>query len=163
MHINMNRYTIGLPNIQNIGEYYYSQSNPLIRLWGCSSSIGHTNIVVIFSYIGNSKWGLHATQSNSDWLFITHSRVLWADWLISDNNEKASLHVIMPLWSCSSEKTLPTAGPIFSDKLKGWQKYLHPALYVYDLWNILGKPKLPQTHWPIDLICLLGKHCGKRI
>ena len=55
----------------------------------------------------------------------------------------------MPLWSCSNQKTLPTAGPVLSDKLKGWQKYLHSALYVihvYDLWNILGKPKLPQTH-----------------
>ena len=71
----MNQYTIGLPNIQNIGEYYYSQSNPLIRLWGCSFSIGHTNIGIIFLYIDIPN-DVHATQSNSDWPFITHSRVL---------------------------------------------------------------------------------------
>ena len=35
---------------------------------------------------------MDASQSNSDWLFITQSRVLLADWLMLDNSEKATLH-----------------------------------------------------------------------
>ena len=53
------------------------------------------------------------TQSKSSWLFSTWSRVLQADWLISLNNEKATLNINMPnsntsqthsksLYSCTS-------------------------------------------------------------
>ena len=33
---------------------------------------------------------------NSDWLFNTQSRVLQADWLILENNERATLNINMP-------------------------------------------------------------------
>ena len=33
---------------------------------------------------------------NSDWLFATQSRVLQADWLILEINEKATLNINMP-------------------------------------------------------------------
>ena len=36
---------------------------------------------------------LYATQSKSDWLFSTQSREHEADWLISDNYEKATLYI----------------------------------------------------------------------
>ena len=36
------------------------------------------------------------TQSKSDWLFNTQSRVLQADWLIFGNNEKATLNINIP-------------------------------------------------------------------
>ena len=39
---------------------------------------------------------LYATQSKSEWLFNTQSRVLQADWLILENNEKAALSINMP-------------------------------------------------------------------
>ena len=32
----------------------------------------------------------------SDWLFNTQSRVLQSDWLIIENNEKATLNINMP-------------------------------------------------------------------
>ena len=35
-------------------------------------------------------------SEDSDWLCDTLSRVLNADWLISEKNEKANLHIIMP-------------------------------------------------------------------
>ena len=35
---------------------------------------------------------------NSDWLFNTPSRVLQADWLMLENNEKPSLNVNMPYY-----------------------------------------------------------------
>ena len=35
------------------------------------------------------------TRSTSDWLFNTQSRVLQADWLILENNEKATLNINM--------------------------------------------------------------------
>ena len=38
----------------------------------------------------------HATRSNSDWLFITLLRVLQADRLTLEINEKAAWHIIMP-------------------------------------------------------------------
>ena len=40
---------------------------------------------------------LYATQSKSDWLFNTQSREQEADWLISDNNEKAAMYIKIPL------------------------------------------------------------------
>ena len=43
---------------------------------------------------------LHLAHSRgiipSDWLFKTQSRILLADWLIFENDEKATLHVDMP-------------------------------------------------------------------
>ena len=33
---------------------------------------------------------------DSDWLFNTHSRVLQADWLILENNEKETFSINMP-------------------------------------------------------------------
>ena len=32
----------------------------------------------------------------SDWLFYTQSRILQVDWLIFENDEKATLHINMP-------------------------------------------------------------------
>ena len=34
----------------------------------------------------------------SDWLFNTQTRVPLADWLILENNEKATLNINMPYW-----------------------------------------------------------------
>ena len=34
-----------------------------------------------------------------DWLFSTQSRVLQADWLVSENNGKATLNINMPYYS----------------------------------------------------------------
>ena len=39
---------------------------------------------------------LHNTQSKTERLFNTHSRVLQADLLILKNNEEATLNIIMP-------------------------------------------------------------------
>ena len=39
------------------------------------------------------------TQPKYDWLFNTHSRVLQDDWMILENDEKASLNIKMPIWS----------------------------------------------------------------
>ena len=33
---------------------------------------------------------------NSDWLFNAQSRILHVDWLIFENNEKATLNINMP-------------------------------------------------------------------
>ena len=35
--------------------------------------------------------------TNFDWLVIYQSRVLQADWLILENDEKATLHISMPI------------------------------------------------------------------
>ena len=35
----------------------------------------------------------YKTQSKCDWLFNTQSRVLLADWLILEDNEKATLNI----------------------------------------------------------------------
>ena len=37
-------------------------------------------------------------SANSDWLFSTQSRVLQADWLILENNERATLNINRPYW-----------------------------------------------------------------
>ena len=39
---------------------------------------------------------MYRTQSKSDWMFNTQSRVLQADWLILEKNEKAILNIYMP-------------------------------------------------------------------
>ena len=44
--------------------------------------IGHVHIGVIFYCIGNSRRCLYNTQTKSDWLFTTQSKILQADWLI---------------------------------------------------------------------------------
>ena len=59
-------------------------------------TIGNVNIGIIFYCIGHSQWCIYNTQSKSDWLFDTQSRVLQADWLILKNNEKATLNINMP-------------------------------------------------------------------
>ena len=38
---------------------------------------------------------MYNTQSKSDWLFSTQSRALQADWLVFENNEKATLNINM--------------------------------------------------------------------
>ena len=35
-------------------------------------------------------------SGNYDWLFNTQSRVVQADWLMLENNEKATLNINMP-------------------------------------------------------------------
>ena len=60
--------------------------------------IGHANIGIIFLCIGNPQWCLYNNQSKSDWLFNTKSRVLQADLMILENNEKATLHIYMCYW-----------------------------------------------------------------
>ena len=44
----------------------------------------------LFSYLSKIHYDAYATQSNSDRLFITQSRVLRVDWLILDDNEQAT-------------------------------------------------------------------------
>ena len=44
----------------------------------------------------------YTTWSKSDWLFVTQSRVLQADWSILGNYENATLNINMP-YSCSLE------------------------------------------------------------
>ena len=53
--------------------------------------IGDVNIGIIFYWIGNSQWCIYNTQSKSHW-FNTQSRVLQANWLILENNEKATYY-----------------------------------------------------------------------
>ena len=40
---------------------------------------------------------------NSDWLFNSQLRVLSVDWLILENNEKATLNIDMPYYAEVSE------------------------------------------------------------
>ena len=63
--------------------------------WLVSKWIGHIDIGIIFYCIGNSQWCICNTQSKSDWLFNTQSRILQADWLTFENNEKATLNTNM--------------------------------------------------------------------
>ena len=63
---------------------------------------GHVNIRIIFYCIGNSQRCIYNTQSKSDRLFNTRIRsttVLQADWLIMENNEKATLNINMPYYN----------------------------------------------------------------
>ena len=46
--------------------------------------------------IGNSQLCLYDSQSKSDWLFNTQSRVLQAGWLMMENDEKEGLTINMP-------------------------------------------------------------------
>ena len=46
--------------------------------------------------IGNSQLCLYDSHSKSDWLFNTQSRVLQADWLMLENDEKEALTIYMP-------------------------------------------------------------------
>ena len=41
---------------------------------------------------------IYNTQSKSDWLLNTQSKVLQADWLILENNKKATLNINMAYW-----------------------------------------------------------------
>ena len=43
-------------------------------------ALGDVNIGIIFCCIANSQWCIYNTQSKSDWLFNTQSRVLQANW-----------------------------------------------------------------------------------
>ena len=67
-----------------------------------SYAIGHVNIGIMW---WKSLWRLYNTQSKSkefdslsksDSLFKTQSRVLQDDWLILENNKKATLNINMP-------------------------------------------------------------------
>ena len=57
----------------------------------------------IVSCIGNSQYCIYKTQSKSDWLFNTQSRVLQADRLILENNGKATLTIHMRLSHTGTE------------------------------------------------------------
>ena len=46
--------------------------------------------------------------ANSDWLLSTQSRVLQADWLILENNERATLNINMPFWCPHLTEALPS-------------------------------------------------------
>ena len=48
------------------------------------------------SYILEIPNDAYTTLSQSDWLFNTQSRVLQADRLMLENNEKATLNINMP-------------------------------------------------------------------
>ena len=48
---------------------------------------------------------LYNTQSNSDWLFNTWPIVLQADWMILENNERATLNIDTP--HCAKDGILP--------------------------------------------------------
>ena len=61
--------------------------------------IGHVNIGIIFLCIGISQLCLYNTQSKSDLLFNTQSKVLQADRLRMENNEKAALKIKTPYQS----------------------------------------------------------------
>ena len=60
--------------------------------------IGHINIGVFVFCIGNSQWCLYNTQSKFDLLFNTQSEVQQDDWMVLENNEKATLNINMPYW-----------------------------------------------------------------
>ena len=59
------------------------------------SYTGHVDIGVIFFYNVNLHCWMYSTQSNADWLSINQSRVLQADWLILENNDKTTLQINM--------------------------------------------------------------------
>ena len=61
---------------------------------GKPGPMGHVNI----SCTGNSRLQIYNTQSKSDWLFVTQSSVLQADWLIMKTNEQATLNMSMLYW-----------------------------------------------------------------
>ena len=71
-----------------------------------------------------------ATQSNSDWLFITQSRVLQADWLIIlDHNEAANSYIDMAY------------------KQKESYQYSVPSKYIkYDGKNLNAKNEFVPLH-----------------
>ena len=48
------------------------------------------------------------TQPKSDWLLNTQSRVLQADWLMLENNEKATLNINMPYSKCERQRNKET-------------------------------------------------------
>ena len=56
-------------------------------------TLGHVYIGMIF-YASEIQNG--ASITTSDWLFNTQSRVLQADWLIQEKNEKENLNINMP-------------------------------------------------------------------
>ena len=64
--------------------------------------IGHLNMGIIFYCIWNSHWCIYNTQSKSDWFFNTLSRVLQANWLIFEDDEKTTLNT----WSLIYKKCL---------------------------------------------------------
>ena len=85
-----------------IGGYFNWAFNDIVSgslMWWLA--LGHVNIGIIFCRIANSQWCIYNTQSKSDWMFNTLSRVLHADWLVLENNEKATL-VINKTYSRSS-------------------------------------------------------------
>ena len=73
-------------NIGNVSSYITSMLK----------AIGYVNIGITFYRIGNSQSCIYNTQSKSDRLFSTQSRALQADWLILENNEKATLNIKIP-------------------------------------------------------------------
>ena len=63
----------------------------------CLLAIRNVYIGIIFLFIGHSHWCSYNTLS----------RVLQADWLILENNEKATLNIEMPYWSTRSSSRKP--------------------------------------------------------
>ena len=54
------------------------------------------------------------TTLESYWLSNTQSRVLQADWLVLENNEKATFNITMPY--CRGERSLLTKGVLLYNK-----------------------------------------------
>ena len=81
----------------------------IIRVKYNEGHIGNFIVGIIFYCIGNSQWCLYNTQSKSEWLFNTQSRVQQADWLILENNEQATLNINMPTLTYSQyEEQFPS-------------------------------------------------------
>ena len=76
-----------------------SKKSPSIMIYSKTIVKGMVNTGII----GNSQWLLYAAQLESDWLFMTSSNVLKADWLSPDNNEWTALHVTLLAITLSRE------------------------------------------------------------
>ena len=94
-----------MPVMQNIGNVSCCITSML-------KAIGYVNIGIIFYRIGNSQSCIYNTQSKSDWLFNTQSRALQADWLILENNEKATLNINMTYCNLQTHRREDTGSVI---------------------------------------------------
>ena len=110
------------------------------------AAIDHVNIGVIFYCPGNSQWCIYNTQSKSDWLINTQSRVLQADWLILETYDKATLNINMPYWT-KTEYALPC---------RCWRQLLNTYKFCLNLcWEKMCSPYNCFCPNPTALLC----HC----
>ena len=68
-------------------------------------TIGHVNIGIIWSCIGNSQWCITTLSRNLIGCSTLRLEYLQADWFLVQNNEKATLNINMPYynsWHCWS-------------------------------------------------------------